>query len=64
MLEAVEQHIKERTSLAFDIAYEKGQIFDNVKHMQWYQEELADAILDNDPQLADEIYQDLVESYL
>jgi len=30
------RHIERRTELAFDVAWESGQMFDNVRHMRWF----------------------------
>jgi hypothetical protein len=46
MFEA-DREIEKNSSLALDVAEEHGQIFDNVKHMSWFKNEVADRIRDD-----------------
>ena len=36
----IDRHIELKTSTVMDICAETGQLFDNVKHMKWFREEI------------------------
>lgn len=41
---AAKNQIERRSKLCFDVAANMGQIFDNVKHMQWFVDAVADEL--------------------
>lgn len=48
LMQRAEEAIENKDDIAYDIALENGQMFDNVKHMKWFKKAVAEALNDDD----------------
>ena len=46
-LQLADEMIENKDSRAYDVAWEHGQIFDNVCEMKWFRKALAHSIMDD-----------------
>lgn len=46
----VERLILKADELCYDVAMTAGQNFDNVKHMKWFREKMADQLIEDLPE--------------
>ena len=47
LLDRTQQAIDNNENFIYDVAADSGQIVDNVKHMKWFRNEVAQHLIDN-----------------